>query len=105
MASTSAANVTFVGQSKSSTGKVNFGGFSSGSYGTSSSNQREREVPTGFADEVMYSLFSRRSNDNNGLKLGIYIINGPYLYQHKLINHREETYGTTTNGGAAETKR
>ena len=64
-ASTSVSNVSFVGQSKSSTCKVSYGGFKSGSYSTSSSNLREREVPAGFADEVMYSLFAKRSKDTN----------------------------------------
>ncbi|PWA73781.1 hypothetical protein CTI12_AA186340 [Artemisia annua] len=50
--SSSAANVAFVGQGKTSTNKVNTGGFNSGSYASSSSNIRERDVPAGFADEL-----------------------------------------------------
>lgn len=60
MASISAANVAFMGQSKSSTGKLN-----SGCYGTSSSNQRDREVHAGFADEIMYLVFSKGSKDTD----------------------------------------
>ncbi|GJW37293.1 putative ribonuclease H-like domain-containing protein [Tanacetum coccineum] len=64
--STSAQNVTFVSQSRSSTNKVKFGltgTFSTCNPSTSSSNIPEREAPAGFADEVIYSLFSKQSED------------------------------------------
>ena len=64
-ASSSAANVAFVSQSKSSTSKVNSGSYNSGVYDTSSSNMKEREVPAGFADEVVYSLFAKRSEEKD----------------------------------------
>lgn len=56
--STSAHNVAFVSQSKSSTNKVK-----SSSYSTSSTNEKDREVPAGFADEVIYSIFAKQSED------------------------------------------
>ncbi|PWA45024.1 hypothetical protein CTI12_AA521220 [Artemisia annua] len=46
--SSSAANVAFVGQGKTNTNKV-----SSGSYASSSNNIKERDIPAGFADEVI----------------------------------------------------
>ncbi|PWA78126.1 hypothetical protein CTI12_AA218860 [Artemisia annua] len=58
--STSASNVAFVGQGKTST-KVNTSGFNSGNYASSSKDSRERDAPSGFADEVLYSLFAKRS--------------------------------------------
>ncbi|PWA77371.1 hypothetical protein CTI12_AA225170 [Artemisia annua] len=50
-ASSSAANVSFVGKGKTSTNKVNSVSFITGSYTSSSSSMRERDVPAGFADE------------------------------------------------------
>ncbi|GJV39799.1 hypothetical protein Tco_1418239 [Tanacetum coccineum] len=62
--SASAQNVAFVSHSKSSTNKVKSG--HTGAYSTytpspSSNNIPEREVPAGFADEVIYSLFAKQS--------------------------------------------
>ncbi|GJT18092.1 hypothetical protein Tco_0876798 [Tanacetum coccineum] len=65
-ASASAQNVAFVSQSKSSTNKVKSGftgAFSTCTPSTSSTNIPEREVPAGFADEVIYSLFAKQSED------------------------------------------
>ncbi|GJV02172.1 ribonuclease H-like domain-containing protein [Tanacetum coccineum] len=65
-ASASAQNVAFVSQSKSSTSKVKFGyptAYSTYSPFTSSNNIPEKEVPAGFANEVIYSLFATQSND------------------------------------------
>ncbi|GKA43889.1 hypothetical protein Tco_0736613 [Tanacetum coccineum] len=63
--SVSAQNVVFVSHSKSSTNKVKSGYV--GTYNTytptSSNNIPEREVPAGFADEVIYSLFAKQSED------------------------------------------
>ncbi|GJR75415.1 ribonuclease H-like domain-containing protein [Tanacetum coccineum] len=63
--SASAQNVAFVSHSKSSTNKVKSG--HTGAYSTctptSSNNIQEREVPAGFADEVIYSLFAKQSED------------------------------------------
>ncbi|GJW33709.1 ribonuclease H-like domain-containing protein [Tanacetum coccineum] len=63
--SASAQNVAFVSHSKSNTNKVMFG--HTGAYSTytptSSNNIPEREVPAGFADEVIYSLFVKQSED------------------------------------------
>ncbi|GJT80719.1 hypothetical protein Tco_1055061 [Tanacetum coccineum] len=63
--SASAQNVAFVSHSKSSTNKVKSG--YTGAYSTytptSSNNIQEREVPAGFADEVIYSLFAKQSKD------------------------------------------
>ncbi|GJX98609.1 ribonuclease H-like domain-containing protein [Tanacetum coccineum] len=63
--SASAQNVAFVSHSKSSTNKVKSG--HTGAYSTytptSSNNIPEREVPTGFANEVIYSLFAKQSED------------------------------------------
>ncbi|GJU14083.1 hypothetical protein Tco_1136479 [Tanacetum coccineum] len=63
--SASAQNVAFVSHSKSSTNKVKSG--HTGAYSTctptSSNNFQEREVPAGFADEVIYSLFAKQSED------------------------------------------
>ncbi|GKF05341.1 hypothetical protein Tco_0036009 [Tanacetum coccineum] len=64
--STSAQNVAFVSQSRSSTNKVKFGltgTFSTCNPSTSSSNIPEREAPAGFANEVIYSLFPKQSED------------------------------------------
>ncbi|GJR02539.1 ribonuclease H-like domain-containing protein [Tanacetum coccineum] len=63
--STSAQNVAFVSHSKSITNKVKSG--HTGAYSTytptSSNNIQEREVPAGFADEVIYLLFAKQSED------------------------------------------
>ncbi|GJT96532.1 putative ribonuclease H-like domain-containing protein [Tanacetum coccineum] len=60
--STSAQNVAFVSHSKSITNKVKSGHTSAYSTytPTSSNNIQEREVPAGFADEVIYSLFAKQ---------------------------------------------
>ncbi|GJV63173.1 ribonuclease H-like domain-containing protein, partial [Tanacetum coccineum] len=52
--------------SKSSTNKVksgHTGAYSTYTPSTSSNNIPEREVPAGFADEVIYSLFAKQSED------------------------------------------
>ncbi|GJV10787.1 hypothetical protein Tco_1352328 [Tanacetum coccineum] len=64
--SSSAQNIAFVSQSKSSTNKVKSG--FTGAYSTctpsiSSTNVPEKEVLTGFADEVIYSLFAKQSEE------------------------------------------
>ncbi|GJX38030.1 ribonuclease H-like domain, reverse transcriptase, RNA-dependent DNA polymerase [Tanacetum coccineum] len=63
--SASAQNVAFVSHSKSNTNKVKSG--HTGAYSTctptSLNNIQEREVPAGFADEVIYSLFAKQSKD------------------------------------------
>ncbi|GKC71676.1 ribonuclease H-like domain-containing protein [Tanacetum coccineum] len=64
--SASAQNVAFVSHSKSSTNKVksgHAGAYSTCTPSTSSNNIQEREVPAGFADEVIYSLFAKQSED------------------------------------------
>ncbi|GKC95442.1 ribonuclease H-like domain-containing protein, partial [Tanacetum coccineum] len=64
--SSSAQNVAFVSQSKSSTNKVKSGfsgAYSSCTPSTSSTNIPEKEVLAGFADEVIYSLFAKQSED------------------------------------------
>ncbi|GKC57805.1 ribonuclease H-like domain-containing protein [Tanacetum coccineum] len=64
--STSAQNVAFVSQSRSSTNKVKSGltgTFSTCNPSTSSSNIPKREAHAGFADEVIYSLFAKQSKD------------------------------------------
>ncbi|GJW84412.1 ribonuclease H-like domain-containing protein [Tanacetum coccineum] len=65
-ASSSAQNVAFVSQSKSSTNKVKSGftgAYSTCTPSTSSTNIPEKEVLAGFADEVIYSLFAKQSED------------------------------------------
>ncbi|GJS20717.1 ribonuclease H-like domain-containing protein [Tanacetum coccineum] len=64
--SSSAQNVAFVSQSKSSTNKVKSGftgSYSTCTPSTSLTNIPEKEVPVGFADEVIYSLFAKQSKD------------------------------------------
>ncbi|GJR51235.1 putative ribonuclease H-like domain-containing protein [Tanacetum coccineum] len=61
--SLSAQNVAFVSQSKSSTNKVKSGAYSTCTPSTSSTNIPEKEVLAGFADEVIYSLFAKKSED------------------------------------------
>ncbi|GKD29496.1 hypothetical protein Tco_1240274, partial [Tanacetum coccineum] len=64
--SSSAQNVTFVSQSKSSTNKVKSGftgAYNTCTPSTSSTNIPEKEVLVGFADEVIYSLFAKQSED------------------------------------------
>ncbi|GKB38375.1 ribonuclease H-like domain-containing protein [Tanacetum coccineum] len=64
--SSSAQNVSFVSQSKSNTNKVKFGftgTYSTCTPSTSSTNIPETEVLAGFADEVIYSLFAKQSED------------------------------------------
>ncbi|GJU51414.1 ribonuclease H-like domain-containing protein [Tanacetum coccineum] len=64
--SSSAQNVAFISQSKSSTNKVKSGftgTYSTCTPSTSSTNIPEKEVPAGFADEVIYSLFAKQSED------------------------------------------
>ncbi|GKA29162.1 hypothetical protein Tco_0715407 [Tanacetum coccineum] len=64
--SSSAQNVAFVSQSKSSTNKVKSGftgAYSTCTPSTSSTNILEKEVLAGFADEVIYSLFAKQSED------------------------------------------
>ncbi|GJW52256.1 ribonuclease H-like domain-containing protein [Tanacetum coccineum] len=64
--SSSAQNVAFVSQSKSSTNKVKSGfsgAYSTCTPSTSSTNIPEKEVLAGFADEVIYSLFAKQTED------------------------------------------
>ncbi|GJS06080.1 putative ribonuclease H-like domain-containing protein [Tanacetum coccineum] len=64
--SSSAQNVAFVSQSKSSTNKVKSGftgAYSTCTPSTSSTNAPEKEVLAGFADEVIYSLFAKQTED------------------------------------------
>ncbi|GJU87362.1 putative ribonuclease H-like domain-containing protein [Tanacetum coccineum] len=64
--SSSAQNVAFVSQSKSSTNKVKSGftgAYSTCTPSTSSTNILEKEALAGFADEVIYSLFAKQSED------------------------------------------
>ncbi|GJS38985.1 ribonuclease H-like domain-containing protein [Tanacetum coccineum] len=64
--SLSAQNVAFVSQSKNSSNKVKSsftGGYSTCTPSTSSTNIPEKEALTGFADEVIYSLFAKQSED------------------------------------------
>ncbi|GJT49892.1 ribonuclease H-like domain-containing protein [Tanacetum coccineum] len=64
--SSSAQNVAFVSQSKGSTNKVKSGfsgAYSSCTPSTSSTNIPEKEVLAGFADEVIYSLFAKQTED------------------------------------------
>ncbi|GJZ05968.1 ribonuclease H-like domain-containing protein [Tanacetum coccineum] len=64
--SLSAQNVAFVSQSKSSTNKVKSGftsTYSTCTPSTSSTNTLEKEALAGFADEVIYSLFAKQSED------------------------------------------
>ncbi|GKB92278.1 ribonuclease H-like domain-containing protein [Tanacetum coccineum] len=64
--SLSAQNVAFVSQSKSSTNKVKSGftgAYSTCTPSTSSTNILEKEAIAGFADEVIYSLFAKQSED------------------------------------------
>ncbi|GJY69361.1 putative ribonuclease H-like domain-containing protein [Tanacetum coccineum] len=63
--STSAQNVAFVSQSKGSANKVKSGHTSNYSTYTSISSNHisEREAPAGFADEVIYSLYAKQSED------------------------------------------
>ncbi|GJV82560.1 hypothetical protein Tco_1522458 [Tanacetum coccineum] len=62
----SAQNVAFVSQSKSSTNKVKSGftgAYSTCTPSTSLTNTPEKEALAGFADEVIYSLFAKQSED------------------------------------------
>ncbi|GKF99001.1 hypothetical protein Tco_0297784, partial [Tanacetum coccineum] len=62
----SAQNVAFVSQSKSSTNKVKSGftsAYSTCIPSTSSTNIPEKEVLASFADEVIYSLFAKQLED------------------------------------------
>ncbi|GJV67354.1 ribonuclease H-like domain-containing protein [Tanacetum coccineum] len=64
--SANAQNIAFVSHSKSSNNKVksgHTGSYSTYTPSTSSNNIPEREVPAGFADEVIYSLFAKQSED------------------------------------------
>ncbi|GJX79113.1 ribonuclease H-like domain-containing protein [Tanacetum coccineum] len=64
--STSAQNVAFVSHSKGSTNKVksgHTGDYNTYTPSTSSNHISEREAPAGFADEVIYSLFAKQSED------------------------------------------
>ncbi|GKB93904.1 hypothetical protein Tco_0980041, partial [Tanacetum coccineum] len=66
IASASAQNVAFVSHSKNNTNKVkssHAGAYSTCTPYTSSNNIPEREVPAGFNDEVIYSLFAKQSED------------------------------------------
>ncbi|GJX05351.1 ribonuclease H-like domain-containing protein [Tanacetum coccineum] len=64
--SSSAQNVAFVSQSKSNTNKDKSGfsgAYSSCTPSTSSTNVPEKEVLASFADEVIYSLFAKQTED------------------------------------------
>ncbi|GJZ94096.1 putative reverse transcriptase, RNA-dependent DNA polymerase [Tanacetum coccineum] len=76
--SASAQNVAFVSHSKSSNNKVksgHTGPYSTYTPSTSSNNILEREVPAGFADEVIYSLFAKQSEDLDLLREDLEQIN------------------------------
>ncbi|GKD53437.1 hypothetical protein Tco_1286824 [Tanacetum coccineum] len=64
--SSSAQNVAFVSQSKSSTNKVKSSftsAYNTCTPSTSTSTTPEKEALAGFANEVMYSLFAKQSED------------------------------------------
>ncbi|GJW42701.1 hypothetical protein Tco_0071500 [Tanacetum coccineum] len=64
--SSSAQNVAFVSQSKVALLRLSswfFGAISSCTPSTSSTNIPEKEVLAGFADEVIYSLFAKQTED------------------------------------------
>ncbi|GKD63837.1 hypothetical protein Tco_1305945, partial [Tanacetum coccineum] len=64
----SAQNVAFVSQSKSSTNQVKSsftGAYSTSTPSTSSTNIPEKEALAGFTDEVIYSLFAKQSEDRD----------------------------------------
>ncbi|GKB68605.1 hypothetical protein Tco_0930017 [Tanacetum coccineum] len=64
--SSSAQNVAFISQSKSSTNKVKsgfFGAYSTCTPSNSSTNIPVKEVLAGFANEVIYSLFAKQTED------------------------------------------
>ncbi|GJW84955.1 putative ribonuclease H-like domain-containing protein [Tanacetum coccineum] len=64
--SSSAHNVAFVSQSKGNTSKLKYGIPSTHSTytpSTSSTTTSEKEVLAGFADEVIYSLFAKQTED------------------------------------------
>ncbi|GJZ02461.1 ribonuclease H-like domain-containing protein [Tanacetum coccineum] len=64
--SSSAQNVAFVSQSKSSTNKVKSGftdAYSTCTPSTSSTNVPKKEVLASFANEVIYSLFAKQTED------------------------------------------
>ncbi|GKF87001.1 hypothetical protein Tco_0254828, partial [Tanacetum coccineum] len=64
--SSSAQNVAFVSQSKGSTNKVKSGFtgiYSTCTPSTSLTNIPKNEIPAGFADEVIYYLFAKQSED------------------------------------------
>ncbi|GKD96333.1 hypothetical protein Tco_1380230 [Tanacetum coccineum] len=61
--SASTQNVAFVSHSKSNTNKVKTSHTGAYTPSTSSNNILEREVPAGFANEVIYSLFAKQSKD------------------------------------------
>ncbi|GJY09409.1 ribonuclease H-like domain-containing protein, partial [Tanacetum coccineum] len=66
--SLSAQNVAFVSQSKSSTNMVKSGftgAYSTCTPSTSSTNIPEKETIAGFADEVIYFLFAKQSEDKD----------------------------------------
>ncbi|GJS32456.1 ribonuclease H-like domain-containing protein [Tanacetum coccineum] len=66
--SSSAQNAAFVSQSKSSTNKVKSGftgAYSTCTPSTSSTNIPKKEALAGFADEVIYSLFAKQSEDGD----------------------------------------
>ncbi|GJY35171.1 hypothetical protein Tco_0420549 [Tanacetum coccineum] len=62
----SAQNVAFVSQQQKSSNKVKSGftsAYSTCTPSTSSTNIPEKEIPAGFADEAIYSLFAKQSMD------------------------------------------
>ncbi|GJX30342.1 ribonuclease H-like domain-containing protein [Tanacetum coccineum] len=64
--SSSAQHVSFVSQSKHNNNIIKSGftgDYSAYTPSTSLTNLKEREVPAGFADEVIYSLFSKQLED------------------------------------------
>ncbi|PWA53758.1 reverse transcriptase domain-containing protein [Artemisia annua] len=68
--SSSAANVAFVGQGKTSTNKVSSGSFNPGSY-ASSSNNRERDNPSGFADEMVNTRHTDEFTSNPAFEAAV----------------------------------
>ncbi|GJW38198.1 putative reverse transcriptase domain-containing protein [Tanacetum coccineum] len=107
-AAASAQNVAFVSQSKSNTSKVKSGyptAYSTYSPSTSSNNKQEKEVPAGFADEVIYSLFATQSEDLDLLHEDLEQIDDEdHSVEDKEPNHALMAISSTTELGEQEAK-
>ncbi|PWA87821.1 WRKY7 [Artemisia annua] len=85
--SSSAANVAFVGQGKTSTNRVSSGSFNPGSYASSYNNIKERDNPVGFADEPMAAALPAPSSPESTTSIVSCLQSEEFVYDQYFVQN------------------